>query len=146
MAISYQSVDVRQTIKNKRVVSQWVKESIQNENRSVGDIVIALCSDEYILETNREFLQHDYFTDIITFDYSEGEKLSGDLLISVDTVRSNAAEYKVDFENELLRVVIHGVMHLCGYKDKSEEQAKIMRQKEDYYLARFGRDRDGDGV
>lgn len=143
MAISYQSVDVRQTIKNKRVVSQWIRESIMHENRSTGDIVIALCSDSYILETNKEFLQHDYFTDIITFDYSEGEKLSGDLLISVDTVRSNATEYKVDFENELLRVVIHGVMHLCGYKDKSAEQAKIMRQKEDYYLARFGRGRDG---
>lgn len=114
-----------------------------HENRSTGDIVIALCSDSYILETNKEFLQHDYFTDIITFDYSEGEKLSGDLLISVDTVRSNATKYKVDFENELLRVVIHGVMHLCGYKDKSAEQAKIMRQKEDYYLARFGRGRDG---
>lgn len=143
MAISYQSVDVRQTIKNKRVVSQWIRESIMHENRSTGDIVIALCSDSYILETNKEFLQHDYFTDIITFDYSEGEKLSGDLLISVDTVRSNATKYKVDFENELLRVVIHGVMHLCGYKDKSAEQAKIMRQKEDYYLARFGRGRDG---
>lgn len=138
MAITYQSVDVRQTIKNKRVVSRWIKESILHENRSTGNIVIALCSDSYILETNKEFLQHDYFTDIITFDYSEGEKLSGDLLISVDTVRSNATEYKVDFENELLRVVIHRVMHLCGYKDKSEEQAKIMRQKEDYYLARFG--------
>lgn len=136
MAISYQAVDVRDAIKGKREVSKWIKESAASENKRVGDVVIVLCSDDYILKTNREFLQHDYFTDIITFDYSEGEIISGDLVISLDTVRSNAHEYGVDENDELMRVVIHGIMHLCGYGDKSEQEAKIMREKEDFYLAR----------
>lgn len=137
MAISYQVVDVQDTIKGKREVSKWIKESAKSENRVVGDIVIVLCSDDYILKTNREFLQHDYFTDIITFDYSEAEIISGDLIISLHTVRANAAEYGVGENEELMRVVIHGVLHLCGYGDKSDKEAKIMREKENFYLAQF---------
>lgn len=137
MAITYSSVDVRATIEHKRAVSRWIKASIDNENRKLGDIAIALCSDEYILKTNNEYLQHDYYTDIITFDYSEGNLLNGDLLISIDTVRSNATEYNVAPRAELMRVVIHGILHLCGYKDKTEEEAAVMRAKENFYIALY---------
>lgn len=137
MAISYSSVDTRQTIEGKRLVNQWLKGVIESENKKLDTITIVLCTDDYILKVNREFLQHDYFTDIITFDDSQGERLSGDLLISIDTVRSNAAEYGVSYRTELMRVVVHGVLHLCGYKDKSDSEAKQMREKENFYLARL---------
>lgn len=99
-----------------------------------GDISLVFCSDEYILEANRTYLQHDYFTDIITFDYSEGTVVSGDLLISIDTVLSNSVLYNVDFKEELFRVVIHGLLHLCGLGDKEEEEIALMRSKENQYL------------
>lgn len=135
MAIVYDKCDTSFTLRGKRAVSEWIKRCVLAEGRVVGDIVIVFCSDSYILETNRQYLNHDYYTDIITFDYSQDEILSGDLIISVDTVRSNAKEYGVTFHVELMRVIIHGVMHLAGYKDKSEEEAVVMRSKEDAALA-----------
>ena len=106
-----------------------------SEVRKIGDISIIFCSDNYILDVNMRHLQHDYFTDIITFDYCEGDKLSGDLFISVDSVRENALFYGTEFADELNRVMVHGLLHLIGYDDHTEEEQKTMREKEDYYLS-----------
>ncbi|MBP5136823.1 MAG: rRNA maturation RNase YbeY, partial [Paludibacteraceae bacterium] len=100
----------------------------------VGDICYIFCSDEKILEVNRQFLQHDYYTDIITFDYTENGKINGDIFISVDTVKSNAEKFNVTYDNELMRVIIHGVLHLTGQNDKTPETEKVMHQKEDIAL------------
>ena len=103
---------------DERRVSAWIQRTAARYGRQVGRINYLFCTDERILEVNRQFLQHDYYTDIITFDYSEGDTVSGDLFISVDTVRSNAAQYGARFEDELHRVIIHGVLHLCGQDEK----------------------------
>ena len=105
-----------------------------SEIRSLGDINIIFCSDNYILDVNMKYLQHDYFTDIITFDYCEKKVLSGDLFISVDSVRENSVYYGTEFEDELNRVIVHCLLHLIGYDDHSEEDVKVMREKENYYL------------
>ena len=105
-----------------------------SESFRIGDLSIVFCSDPYILDVNMKYLQHDYFTDIITFDYCDGRILSGDLFISIDTVRANAVEYGAGFEEELNRVMVHGLLHLIGYDDHTEDQKKEMREKEDYYL------------
>lgn len=110
---------------------------VREESKICGDITVVFCSDDYLLEVNRTYLDHDYYTDIITFDYSDLGILSGDLFISIDRVKENAQDFSDSFENELKRVVFHGVLHLCGYKDKSEEDEKIMRIKENYYLDYF---------
>lgn len=110
---------------------------VREELKICGDITVVFCSDDYLLEVNRTYLDHDYYTDIITFDYSDLGILSGDLFISLDRVKENAQDFSDSFENELKRVVFHGVLHLCGYKDKSEEDKKIMRIKENYYLDYF---------
>lgn len=134
MAIIYSNQDTTFRLPNKRRVSTWIKECAKAENWEVGDVVIVLCSDSYLLNVNRQFLQHDYYTDIITFSYNQEQILSGDLLISVDTVRNNAQEYGVMFHVELCRVIIHGVLHLMGYGDKTAAEAKQMRSKEDQAL------------
>ncbi len=120
------------------VLTAWVDAAVAAENRVGGDINVIFCPDDYLLEINRKYLEHDYYTDIITFDYSEGDMVSGDLFISVDTVRANAERFGVSFENELDRVVIHGVLHLIGYNDKTEEEQKVMRGKENEYLEKLG--------
>ena len=109
----------------------------ESEIFTLGDISIIFCSDNYILDINQRFLQHDYFTDIITFDYSEGRRISGDLFISVDSVRENAVEYGTEFSDELHRVIVHGILHLIGYDDHTDEEIKEMRAKENYYLSVF---------
>lgn len=114
--------------------TDWISQTIINEGKTVGEINIIFCNDEYLLKINQEHLTHDYYTDIITFDYSENTIISGDLFISKDRVEENAEEYKVSFENELNRVIIHGILHLIGYNDKSESEIKEMRTKENYYL------------
>ena len=103
--------------------------------KKLGDINIIFCSDNYVLDVNIKYLSHDYFTDIITFDYCEGNTLSGDLFISVDSVKENSIFYNTEFQTELNRVIVHGVLHLAGYDDHSDEDIKIMRTKEDYYLS-----------
>ncbi len=110
---------------------QWLSEVTRLENKKLGDVTLIFCSDEYLLNINQTYLDHDYYTDIITFDYTEGDFVSGDLYISVDRVSENAEINNVSFLNELNRVVVHGVLHLCGYKDKSDEEEKQMRRKED---------------
>ena len=132
--IRYFCEDIRFTYKNKLANNRWLKMVAGSEIRKIGDINIIFCSDNYILDVNIKYLQHDYFTDIITFDYCEGKVLSGDLFISVDSVRENSIEFGTDFEEELHRVIVHGVLHLIGYDDHTEEDKKVMRQKENYYL------------
>lgn len=132
--IRYFCEDIRFTYKNKLANNRWLKIVAGSEIRKIGDINVIFCSDNYILDVNMKYLQHDYFTDIITFDYCEGNVLSGDLFISVDSVRENSIEFGTDFEEELHRVIVHGVLHLIGYDDHTEEDKKVMRQKENYYL------------
>lgn len=132
--IRYFCEDIRFTYKNKLANNRWLKMVAGSEIRKIGDINVIFCSDNYILDVNIKYLQHDYFTDIITFDYCEGKVLSGDLFISVDSVRENSIEFGTDFEEELHRVIVHGVLHLIGYDDHTEEDKKVMRQKENYYL------------
>ena len=113
----------------------WLSNVAKNDGFELGDISLVFCSDPYLLEMNKKHLDHDYFTDIITFDYSEGSVISGDLFISMDTVRSNALDNNVMFHVELNRVVGHGVLHLMGYNDKSEKEQIGMSQKEDWALS-----------
>ena len=133
--ISYFFEDTDFVFKAKTKNKQWLKLVAESEIRRIGELSIIFCSDNYILNVNHEFLQHDYFTDIITFNYCEGDRLSGDLFISIDTVRENAIEYGTDFNEELNRVIVHGILHLIGYDDHSDEDVKVMRQKENYYLS-----------
>ena len=121
------------TLKNRMVLKQWIKNTIEANNKEMGDISYIFCSDDQLLDINKEFLNHDYYTDIITFDYCEGEKLSGDLFISVDSVRENAIEYGAEFKDELNRVIVHGLLHLIGYDDHCDEDIAQMRAKENYY-------------
>ena len=132
--VSYFTEDITFPFKLKRLTSKWLKFVAHSEARLLGDISIIFCSDQYILDVNRKYLNHDYYTDIITFDYCEGDLLSGDLFISIDSVRENAAFYGTAFENELNRVIVHGVLHLIGYDDHTEEEIAQMRSKEDFYL------------
>ena len=134
--ISYYFEDTDFIFKGKTLNNRWLRLVAESEIRRVGDISIIFCSDNYILDVNQQYLQHDYFTDIITFNYCEGDKISGDLFISVDTVRENALEYGAEsFDQELARVTVHGLLHLIGYDDHSEADKKIMREKENYYLS-----------
>lgn len=113
----------------------WLQQVIRKEGKTPGDISYIFCDDEYMLERNIAFLNHDTYTDIITFDECVGDVVSGSILISVDRVGENAEKFKKTYENEFLRVLVHGTLHLCGYKDKTESEAKLMRQKEDEALA-----------
>ena len=133
--ISYYNEDTDFLFKGKNLNNRWLRMVAGSEVRRIGDISIIFCSDNYILDVNMRYLQHDYFTDIITFDYCEGDKLSGDLFISVDSVRENALYYGTDFADELNRVMVHGLLHLIGYDDHTEEEQKVMREKENYYLS-----------
>lgn len=112
----------------------WIKTTIISEEKIAGDISFIFCSDAYLLEVNKQYLDHDYFTDIITFDYVEGGIISGDIFISCDRVKENAVEFKTGFDNELSRIIIHGVLHLLGYKDKNKKDKLLMTEKEDFYL------------
>ena len=121
----------------KQKINSWIKETAAYYGKKVGEIAYIFCSDERILEINKQYLNHDYFTDIITFDYCEGTIISGDIFISVDTVLSNSNEYGVSFETELLRIIIHGILHLCGQDDKTPETRAEMTEKEDLALKAY---------
>ena len=133
--VSYFTEDTKCDFKEKRLNNRWLKLVAESEIRRLGDLSIIFCSDNYILDVNMKYLQHDYFTDIITFDYCEGDTVSGDLFISVDSVRENALFYGTEFKDELNRVIVHGVLHLIGYDDHTEEDVQEMRAKENYYLS-----------
>ncbi len=134
--ITYQTDGVPMPAIDRRKTTEWIKAVAQTYGKRVGDIAYIFCSDERILEVNRQYLQHDYYTDIITFDYCEGNRLSGDLFISLDTVRTNAQQFAGgDYGRELHRVIIHGVLHLCGINDKGPGERELMEQAEDCALA-----------
>ena len=121
----------------KQKINRWIKETAAYYGKKVGEIAYIFCSDERILEINNQYLCHDYFTDIITFDYCDGIIISGDIFISVDTVLSNSKEFGVSFETELLRILIHGILHLCGQDDKTPELRVEMTEKEDLALKAY---------
>ena len=133
--VSYFTEDIAFPFKEKRLTSRWLKFVAESEAKRLGDISVIFCSDNYILDVNIKYLKHDYYTDIITFDYCEGNRLCGDLFISIDSVRENAAFYGTEFADELNRVIVHGVLHLIGYDDHTEEDIAVMRAKENYYLS-----------
>jgi rRNA maturation RNase YbeY len=118
----------------KQRINRWIKETAAEYEKKTGDIAYIFCTDERILEVNKQYLDHDYYTDIITFDYSEGAVISGDIFISLDTVKSNAEEFGVEFETELNRILIHGILHLCGQDDKTDTQRAEMTRKENLAL------------
>lgn len=115
----------------------WLRALALSEGKKLGDISYIFCDDNYLLEINRQYLQHDTLTDIITFDYVEGSVLNGDIYISVERVRENAGIFQVPFEQELVRVLAHGLLHLCGYGDKSEKESKVMRSKEEFAIGLY---------
>ena len=117
--------------------SHWLKNIIFEEEKKVGDINYIICDDEYLLKINQDYLQHDYYTDIITFDYVKAKIISGDIFVSLPRVEDNAKHLGKDLNQEFHRVLAHGILHLCGYKDKTEEEQSAMRAKEDYYLSKL---------
>ena len=137
MAIWFHRQDVRFDIKKKRTVKKWLYSIIERHGFTPGDINIIFCSDEHLLEVNREWLNHDYFTDIITFNYNDGGVISGDLFISIDRVKDNATSEGVDWKKELHRVMAHGVLHLLHFGDKTAAEQKQMREKEEEALRLF---------
>ena len=132
--IRYYKEDCKFDLKGKALNNRWLKLVAESEIKKIGDINVIFCSDNYILDVNMKYLQHDYFTDIITFDYCAKNILSGDLFISIDSVKDNAEFYGVDFDEELNRVMVHGLLHLIGYDDHTESDIAMMRYKENYYL------------
>jgi len=135
--IYFSEIDIQPKVIAKKAIKVWLENVISGKNLSLGEISIVLCSDEHLLGVNNEYLNHNYYTDIITFDYTENRVISGDLLISYDRVKENARKEGVKVQDELRRVMVHGVLHLCGYKDKSKKEAKIMRSEEDKALKLF---------
>ena len=133
--ISYNTENVKMPVIRKRDTSAWIRRVAASYGKKVGEIGYLFCDDEKILEVNQEFLQHDYYTDIITFDYCEGDMLNGDIVISLDTVRSNAQQLGKDYNEELHRVIIHGILHLCGQNDKAPGERELMEAAEDKALA-----------
>jgi rRNA maturation RNase YbeY len=131
MAVSYNAVDVPFPKIKRRVTTRWIYLTIEKYHKKAGAISYIFCSDEEILRINKQYLNHDYYTDIITFDYTGNGVVSGDLFISLDTVKSNSEKFGTVYEEELLRVMIHGVLHLCGFGDKTVGDEKIMRMRED---------------
>ena len=132
--ISFFSQEVSLPTFDQRKITDWIKRTAAFYGKRAGDISYVFCSDDRILEVNRQFLQHDYYTDVITFDYSEADIVSGDIFISVDTVRSNAEQFGQSYERELHRIIIHGVLHLCGQEDKTPETRRVMTEKEELAL------------
>ncbi len=137
MSIYYYNEDLPFPKLKRRESTKWIKEVVSLESRSVGEISFVFCSDSYLLEVNRKYLNHDYFTDIITFDYVSDNVITGDIFISVDRVLENSKQFESSFDMELRRVMVHGILHLVGYKDKTSEEKKLMTAKEDFYLNLF---------
>lgn len=120
---------------NEKLINNHIKGLISNELKTDGEIAIILCSDNYLLDMNKQYLNHDYYTDIITFDYVENNIISGDLFISCDRIKENSEKLEITFIRELYRVIFHGVLHLVGYNDKTDDEQKVMTEKENYYLS-----------
>ena len=135
--IIYEAEGVKFPNIKKRETTSWIRQVAASYGKKVGEIGYLFVNDEKILEVNNQFLGHDYYTDIITFDYCEGKTISGDIYISVDTVFTNADKFGRPYDEELHRVIIHGILHLCGYKDKKKDEEKLMRSKEEFYMSCF---------
>ena len=135
MAIAFYAEEIELPSIKKRAVSNWIKAVAETYGKKVGDVSYTFCSDEKILEVNRQYLQHDYYTDIITFDYTSGNKISGDLFISLDTVKTNSEAFHTEYNEELHRTIIHGILHLCGINDKGPGEREIMEANENKALA-----------
>lgn len=135
MAVLYYSDGVKVPSFKKREMTAWIKSVAAVYNKKVGTIAYIFCNDEKILEVNKQYLQHDYYTDIITFDYNEGDTLLGDIYISLDTVKSNSEQFGTNYDEEIRRVIIHGVLHLCGINDKTSKEQEYMTECENKALA-----------
>lgn len=135
--IQYIAEEVKLPTIPKQKTTRWIKDTAAYYDKKVGEIAYIFCTDERILEVNNQYLKHDYYTDIITFDYSEGSVISGDIFISVDTVRSNSEKFEVSFEDELHRILIHGILHLCGQADDTPELRAEMTRKENLALQSY---------
>lgn len=133
MAISFTN-QISFLFKNKIKIKQWIKDIVTREDKKLGEISYIFCDDNKILEVNKQYLSHDYFTDIITFDYVEEDIISGDIIISIDRVKENSNSFNSSFDDELHRVIIHGVLHLIGYNDKTDKEQQLMREKENECL------------
>jgi len=137
MAITFQNNNVDFKLNQSGKIKSWVKKIIELEKKQSGQINVVFTNDEELLKMNIQYLNHDTYTDIITFDYTEEKKISGDIIISIERVGENALKLKTDFDEELKRVMIHGVLHLCGYKDKTKADSELMRKKENWALKKF---------
>ncbi|MGL4520106.1 MAG: rRNA maturation RNase YbeY [Phocaeicola sp.] len=135
--INYHSEEIEMPTIDQATTTQWIKEVAASYEKRVGEINYIFCSDEKILEVNRTYLQHDYYTDIITFDYCAGNRIAGDLFISLETIATNAEAFEQPYERELYRVIIHGILHLCGIDDKGPGEREIMEAAENSALAAF---------
>lgn len=135
--IYFREADRDCSVESKKKVGVWLSSVIEKHGKILGDVCVVACTDEHLLEVNKKHLDHDYFTDIITFDYSEGKVVEGDLMISFDRVKENASENGVGFQEELRRVMAHGCLHLCGFKDKTKDEAQTMRVEENKALDMF---------
>jgi probable rRNA maturation factor len=135
VSIHFHSELPRFKLKQVKILRAWLQQVILSARKTPGDLQFIFCSDQYLLNINRQFLNHDYFTDVITFDYSEGKLISGDVYLSIDRIRDNAKLEMVTFEQELHRVMVHGVLHLLGHSDKGKALKQKMRKKEDLYLS-----------
>lgn len=133
--ITFNEVDAKANLRSKKKVRAWLMDAAKKESKLTGELSFNFCSDDHLLKINREYLNHDYYTDIITFDLTQKNTISGDIYISIERVKDNAKTMNIPYQQELLRVMIHGVMHLCGYKDKTKKQSLQMREKEDHYLS-----------
>ena len=132
--VNFSYADVRFAFSHKNVIKQTILAIFEQENKTLQSIQYIFCSDEYLLNMNKQFLEHDYYTDIITFDLSEGDETIGEVYISIDRVVENAVKLEIPWTTELYRVIFHGSLHLCGYKDKTKREISIMRDQEEYYL------------
>lgn len=137
MSIAFYNEDVDKPLFDYTKAESWLQEVIESTLKTVGSLSVVFCSDEYLLKMNRQFLNHDYYTDIITFNYSSRKTISGDLFISVDTVESNAANFNLSFHDELHRVIVHGVLHLLGWDDSTDADRIKMRAQEDFWLEKL---------
>ena len=133
--VSFHSEQTDYSISNENHISDWLVSVCKKEGKTLAEISIILCSDDYLLEVNRKHLNHDYYTDVITFDYSESPHVSGDIFISIDRVQENAGSFGVEMVDELHRIIVHGILHLLGYTDKTSSSKEEMTSKEDFYLS-----------
>lgn len=136
-SILFHNADAKLMVKNKKHLSAFIPYIFSNENKKLDSLSVISCSDEYILLLNKQFLKHDYYTDILTFDLSFGEDICAEIYISLDRIRENSLIGGVSFQDEFYRIVFHGVLHLCGYLDKSSQEREAMTKKENFYLEKF---------